>query len=103
MEKREKVDFLLEQMRLCLDNRDFIRAQIMSNKINRKVLTDPDCQDLKLRFYEQMIRYHAHDSTYIEICKYVQRGDVEGKKRGRGEEQRRERHKVIVNYVRNLI
>jgi len=72
MEKREKVDFLLEQVRLCLDNKDYIRAQIMSNKINRKLLGEPDCQDLKLRFYEQMIRYYAHDNTYIEICKCYQ-------------------------------
>lgn len=72
MEKREKVDFLLEQVRLCLDNKDFIRAQIMSNKINRKGLNDVDSQDLKLRFYQQMIRYYAHDNNYIEICKCYQ-------------------------------
>jgi len=69
MEKREKIDFLLEQVRLCLDNKDFIRAQIMSNKINRKVLLENDFQDLKLRFYEHMIRYHSHDSDYLEICR----------------------------------
>lgn len=72
MEKREKVDFLLEQMRLCLDNKDFIRAQIMSNKINRKILNEADCQDLKLRFYQQMIRYYAHETNFLEICKSYQ-------------------------------
>jgi len=72
MEKREKVDFLLEQVRLCLDNKDFIRAQIMSNKISQKGLKEADSQDLKLRFYEQMIRYYAHDSNYLEICKCYQ-------------------------------
>jgi len=69
MEKREKIDFLLEQVRLCLDNKDFIRGQIMSNKINRKVLLETEFQDLKLRFYEQMIRYHSHDNNYLEICR----------------------------------
>lgn len=72
MEKREKVDFLLEQVRLCLDNKDYIRAQIMSNKIQRKLLQDPEFQDLKLRFYEHMIRYYSHDSNYLEICRCYQ-------------------------------
>ena len=72
MERREKTDFLLEQMRLCLDNKDYIRAQIMSNKITRKTLNEPDLQDLKLRFYELMIRFYAHDSNYLEICKCYQ-------------------------------
>jgi len=72
MERREKTDFLLEQVRLCLDNKDFIRAQIMSNKITRKTLTEPDLQDLKLRFYELMIRFYANDANYLEICKCYQ-------------------------------
>ena len=38
MERREKVDFILEQMRLALRRRDFIRLQIISKKINPKVL-----------------------------------------------------------------
>lgn len=37
MERREKVDFILEQMRLALRRRDFIRLQIISKKINPKV------------------------------------------------------------------
>lgn len=36
MEKNEKVDFILEQMRLCLAKKDYIRAQIISNKISIK-------------------------------------------------------------------
>ena len=37
MERREKVDFILEQMRLCLAKKDFIRTQIISKKISPKV------------------------------------------------------------------
>ena len=36
MEKNEKVDFILEQMRLCLAKKDYIRAQIISKKISIK-------------------------------------------------------------------
>jgi len=69
MEKPEKIDFILEQIRLTLDNKDFIRGQIISNKINRRVLNDEDMQEHKLRFFEQMIRYHSHDHNFLEICK----------------------------------
>lgn len=36
MERREKVEFILEQMRLCLAKKDFIRTQIISKKISPK-------------------------------------------------------------------
>lgn len=36
MEKKEKVEFILEQMRLCLAKKDFVRTQIISKKINTK-------------------------------------------------------------------
>jgi len=72
MDKAEKVDFLLEQMRITLANKDFIRAQIISNKINRRVLTEPDFQDLKLRFYRLMVEYYMHDKNFLEIAKCFQ-------------------------------
>ena len=36
MERREKVEFILEQMRLCLAKKDYIRTQIISKKISPK-------------------------------------------------------------------
>lgn len=36
MERREKVEFILEQMRLCLAKKDYVRAQIISKKISIK-------------------------------------------------------------------
>lgn len=40
MEKKEKTDFILEQTRLCLDSKDFVRGLIIARKINPKVLTE---------------------------------------------------------------
>lgn len=69
MDKKEKVQFILEQVRLCLDKKDYIKAQILSNKINKKILLDPDFQDLKIQFYKEMIRYYFHDRKYLDICR----------------------------------
>ena len=40
MEKKEKVEFILEQMRLCIAVKDYIRTQIISKKINTKFFTE---------------------------------------------------------------
>eukprot|EP01112_Ceratiomyxa_fruticulosa_P021673 TRINITY_DN7706_c0_g6_i1.p1 TRINITY_DN7706_c0_g6~~TRINITY_DN7706_c0_g6_i1.p1 ORF type:complete len:425 (+),score=93.96 TRINITY_DN7706_c0_g6_i1:170-1444(+) len=72
MERREKIEFLLEQVRLVLDNHDYIRAQIISNKISRKALTDESLQDLKLRFYSEMIRYYRHSNNFLEVTRCYQ-------------------------------
>lgn len=40
MDKREKVELILEQMRLCLAIKDYVRTQIISKKINTKFFED---------------------------------------------------------------
>ena len=40
MEKKEKVDFILEQMRLCLAKKDYIRCSIISKKISTRFFED---------------------------------------------------------------
>jgi len=69
MDPREKIDIILEQVRLCLDKRDFIRAQIISRKVTTKAIENSEFQDLKLRYYELMIRYYSHNNDYFNICK----------------------------------
>ena len=40
MAKTEKIAFILEQVRLCLDKKDFIRAQILSRKVSPKAFVE---------------------------------------------------------------
>lgn len=70
MEKKEKVDFILEQMRLCLAKKDYIRTQIISRKIAIKVFEEEAFQELKLKFYKLMIELDAHEGSYLSICKH---------------------------------
>ena len=42
MEKKEKVEFILEQMRLCLAKKDYIRTQIISKKVSTKFFDEKD-------------------------------------------------------------
>ena len=72
MGKREKTAFILEQVRLCLETGDFIRANIMSKKINVKVFNDEELEDLKLTYYTHVVRYHSHSHTWLEIFRAYQ-------------------------------
>jgi len=72
MDKREKTEFILEQVRLCLDTNEFVRANIMSKKINTKVFKDKEIDDLKLRYYAMVVRYHTHSHDWMEIFRAYQ-------------------------------
>lgn len=69
MDKHEKANYILEQMRLVLAKKDFIRAQIASRKINTKLLEAEDMQEIKLAYYKYMVEYWLNDEKYLEIMK----------------------------------
>uniref|UniRef100_A0A7N0TRH7 PCI domain-containing protein n=1 Tax=Kalanchoe fedtschenkoi TaxID=63787 RepID=A0A7N0TRH7_KALFE len=92
MAKTEKIAFILEQVRLCLDRQDYVRAQILARKISPRVFEiDPSKEkkkpkegdnvveeapadiptlpELKKIYYELMIRYYSHNDEYLEICR----------------------------------
>ncbi|KAG0745181.1 hypothetical protein G6F57_000067 [Rhizopus arrhizus] len=69
MDKREKVEFILEQMRLCLAKHDYVRTQIISKKINTKFFQDKENEASDL-FYELMIQHALHEDQYLNVHKY---------------------------------
>jgi 26S proteasome regulatory subunit N5 len=69
MERREKSEYILDQMRLVLAKKDFIRTQIISKKLNPKLLEADDFQDLKIRYYGYMVMYWLHEEKYLEVSK----------------------------------
>ncbi|XP_050539669.1 26S proteasome non-ATPase regulatory subunit 12 [Daktulosphaira vitifoliae] len=72
MKKQEKVEIILEQMRLCLAKKDYIRTQIIAKKINTKFFDDEksEIQQLKLKYYKLMIELGEHDGQYLDICRH---------------------------------
>merc|ERR1719259_1203273 len=73
MERKEKIEFILEQMRLCLAKKDYIRVQIISKKISHRFFEKSDSeevQQLKIRYYEMMIELDLSASNYLDTCKH---------------------------------
>jgi len=69
MDKIEKTKYILKQMRLVLAKKDFVRTQIISKKLNPKLLEADDFQELKCEFYEYMIQYYLHEKKFLDVAK----------------------------------
>jgi len=69
MEQAEKVEFILEQIRLCLAQKDWVRVQIIQKKIDRKAIDDEKLQELKLRFYRMLNQLYAHEDNTLALAR----------------------------------
>jgi len=69
MEAREKTEYILNQMRLVLLKKDFVRTQIISKKINPKLLDKEEFHDLKIVYYEYMVKFWLHEKKFLDVCK----------------------------------
>lgn len=72
MERREKLEIILEQMRLLRAKDNWDMLGIVSKKINTKWLEEEANEDLKFKFYSLMIQYCLHLSKYLEVAKHYQ-------------------------------
>ena len=57
MDKREKLEFILYQMKIMLKKQDYVRFYIISKKINENNINDPEIADIKAMFYSYMAIY----------------------------------------------
>jgi len=72
MPQNEKVNYILEQVRLCLKSNDFIRALILSRKINTATLISEEFQQEKLRYHSLMIEYFHNEGEFLDIARSYQ-------------------------------
>lgn len=76
MDRKEKCEFILEQMRFCLANKDLIRAQIISKKIHTRYFDqnkeDEDVQKLKLKYFRLMVELKSREENYLEVALFYQ-------------------------------
>lgn len=70
MEKKEKVMFILEQIRLSIYTKDYVRSQIISKKISTRMLEHKDYQQEKIKFYKLMVDLAKAENNTLEACKH---------------------------------
>ena len=69
MDKREKLEFILYQMKIMLKKKDFVRFFIISKKINENNINDDEIADLKVTFYSYMAIYFNNENKFAECCR----------------------------------
>lgn len=66
---REKVDFILYQMKLVLMRQDFVRLQIMSRKISKKAIAEVGLESQKIEYFNFMTKYFIHEKIILDVAK----------------------------------
>jgi len=69
LSKREKVEFILEQMRLTLAKKDYVRSAIVAGKVSRKQLKEDNMEEYKVKFFTLMAELHRHDKDAFALAK----------------------------------
>lgn len=72
LENKEKVEFILYQMKLVLARQDYIRTQILSRKISKRAISEKGLEAQKITFYDFMVRYYIHEKDILEASKSYQ-------------------------------
>ncbi|KAG6862181.1 hypothetical protein C0995_004263 [Termitomyces sp. Mi166 len=90
MDRREKTEFILEQMRLLIavarqkdaeqgkvgkdalggGEAEWVKVRVGGRKINEDFLKEKDNEDLKLKFYDLMIQHALHQNNYLDVAKF---------------------------------
>jgi 26S proteasome regulatory subunit N5 len=69
MDKREKLEFILYQMKIMLKKKDYVRFYIISKKINENNINDDEIADLKIIYYSYKAIYFNHEGKFSECSK----------------------------------
>ena len=69
LEVKEKLTFILYQMKLVLMRTDFVRCQILSRKLSRRHMNEAGLEALKIQFFHYMIRYYVHEKMPLDAAK----------------------------------
>lgn len=65
---KEKLEFILYQMKLTLARKDFVRMQILSRKIARRHMNAAGLEEMKIQFYKFMIFYYVHEKMNMDCA-----------------------------------
>ncbi|SCU81343.1 LAME_0B06612g1_1 [Lachancea meyersii CBS 8951] len=72
MDMHEKIGFILEQMELSILKGDFSQATVLSRKILRRTFKNDKYEELKLEYFNLLIKIGLHKSDYLQVAQYYQ-------------------------------
>lgn len=69
LSKREKVEYILEQMRLTLAKKDYVRSAIVAGKVSRKHLKEDNMEEYKVKYFTLLAELHRHEKDAFLLAK----------------------------------
>jgi 26S proteasome regulatory subunit N5 len=69
MDHREKVEFILYQMKIMVKKADMIRLLIVSRKVTEKTFKGQNIEDLRAQYYALLFIYHRSEQNYLDSAK----------------------------------
>eukprot|EP01029_Cantina_marsupialis_P028883 TRINITY_DN778130_c0_g1_i1.p1 TRINITY_DN778130_c0_g1~~TRINITY_DN778130_c0_g1_i1.p1 ORF type:complete len:447 (-),score=149.89 TRINITY_DN778130_c0_g1_i1:265-1605(-) len=70
LELDKKVDYILDQMRLCLIRADYVRGRIIAGKVQTKFLEREGFEVIRKRYFKQMIELDLHARDTLSLAKH---------------------------------
>lgn len=72
LDRKDKIEIILQLMDLLVESKEFVKCLIISKKINKQILDQtPDYEALKIRFYNLMIIIDRHEN-YLSTSRHYQ-------------------------------
>lgn len=72
LQAKDKIDFILYQMKLVLQRGDYIRLLFISKKVSKRSLDAEGLETSKILYYKFMVRYHVQEKEYLNAAKAYQ-------------------------------
>lgn len=69
LEDGEKTDFILEEVRLCLETGETSKALVLGKKVSQKLLAKEEHMHRRLRYCELMVQYWTVQRDWLEVAK----------------------------------
>lgn len=69
LEDGEKTDFILEEVRLCLETGETSKALVLGKKVSQKLLAKEEHMQRRLRYCELMVQYWTVQRDWLEVAK----------------------------------
>jgi len=68
IDKKEKLDYILYQMWIMLEKKDYVRTYIIGKKIDPPHLNEKGLEEQKINYYRLMVLYYLHEKLHLEIA-----------------------------------
>lgn len=73
IDEKRKTEYLLEILRLCIKNEDWVKSEIVSKRVRLSYFTEKNEKELEVKFYRCMIGISLGQKRFKDACYYFRK------------------------------